>query len=391
MGLRKKFRKILRMNKRYPVPAEEPYENQIDFSAWQTDIKAICFYLPQFHPVPENDFWWGFGFTEWVNARKARPLYEGHYQPREPHRDLGEYDLTEVCSWEKQIKLAKAHGIHGFCFYYYYFNGRKPLERPLKLFLEHPELDINFCLCWANESWARTWDGLKYEYLIKQNHHAEDDIEFIKEISVYLKDPRYIRIDGRPLILIYDTELMPDPAATAGRWRTWCRENGVGEICLTVVARAGRFVNPFDLGFDQLVEFPPHPIADYAQLDVRSNGEFCGEVYDYEHLVNTVCDRRTRVDELCIQSYFRSAMLHWDNSARRGKHAHTWENFSYELYYKWLRFLIQDVRRQRIESQRYIFINAWNEWAEGTYLEPDQKHGYKALNTTSKALFDLDY
>jgi 2-polyprenyl-3-methyl-5-hydroxy-6-metoxy-1,4-benzoquinol methylase len=389
MGLRRRLKKIFRAGPR-PVFADEPYENQQKFSGRCTDIKAVCFYLPQFHRIPENDSWWGEGFTEWTNTRKAKPLYKGHYQPRKPHSDIGEYDLTDVSVLEKQAAMAKNHGISGFCFYHYYFNGKKLLEKPLKLFLEHPGIDIKFCLCWANGHWTRAWDGRNRELLIEQRHSAIDDIEFIKDIAVCLKDARYIRIGGNPLLLVYDTKLLPDPAATAERWRTWCRENGIGEICLATVAESGVFINPADIGFDWLVEFPPHPIAKHAVLDVVSKG-FHGRIMNYKYLVNEVFCGRAKLDAVSVKNCFRGAMLHWDNSARTGNKAQIWENFSYKLYYKWLRFLIQDARARHDDDRRYIFINAWNEWAEGTYLEPDQKHGYKALNTTSKALFDLDF
>lgn len=367
------------------------YQSDIDFSSHETDIKALAFYLPQFHQIPENDEWWGKGFTEWNNTRTSEPRFYGHYQPRVPHRDIGYYDLSDVQAIKKQVELARSHGIYGFCFYHYDFAGKRLLETPVDLFLAHPEIDFNFCLCWANESWTRTWDGLHKNVLIGQEYSAGNDMKFIADLQKYLVDPRYMRIDGKPVIMIYRVVDLPDPAATFKIWREWCRKNGIGEIEIWI---ARTFFNEFTSmginGSDYEFEFPPHRVGALDIIDKHSIGlpDTDAYIYNYESLVEDVTKRRTIADKLDIPGY-RGAMMGWDNSARRRNGFSVWHGFSIEGYYKWLRANIDYTRKKFPVNRRFMFINAWNEWAEGTYLEPDEKHGYANINTTSKALFDL--
>ena len=182
------------------------------------DIRPIAFYLPQFHPTPENDEWWGKGFTEWTNVTKARPLFPGHYQPQLP-ADMGFYDLRLPEAREAQAALAREYGIHGFCYYHYWFNGRRILERPFNEVLASGKPDFPFCLCWANENWTRVWDGGEKNVLLEQKYSHEDDLAHIESLIPAFRDERYIRIDGKPLFLVYRTGLLPNPARTAEIWR----------------------------------------------------------------------------------------------------------------------------------------------------------------------------
>ncbi|MDQ3627188.1 MAG: glycoside hydrolase family 99-like domain-containing protein, partial [Verrucomicrobiota bacterium] len=216
--------------------------------------RAIAFYLPQFHPIPENDEWWGKGFTEWTNVAKTRPIYPGHYQPHLPN-ELGFYDLRLPEARDAQADLARDHGIHGFCYYHYWFNGRRVLERPFNEVLASGRPDFPFCLCWANENWTRAWDGREHDVLLAQHYSEADDREHIRWLCRAFADPRYIRIKGKPLFLVYRTTALPDPRRTTDIWREEARRLGIGELFLGRVESnfPGERGDPRPLGFDAAV------------------------------------------------------------------------------------------------------------------------------------------
>ena len=368
------------------------YQEDEKFERLPSDLFAVAFYLPQFHCIPENDQWWGKGFTEWVNTRKSRPRFPGHYQPRIPHDDIGYYDLSQADALKQQAKLAKAHGIKAFCMYYYWFDGKKLLETPVELLLAHPEIDIQFCLCWANENWTRAWDGQEKEILIKQDYSTEgNDVAFIRDLKKYLMDPRYLRNNGKPVVLIYHAKILPDPDATFRTWRDWCRKNGVGEIeiwsCRTFIQNGEFNKSP---QVDHEVEFPPHMVGVLELINPEKFGirDDSGYFYNYNRIIDDVTGRRTMADQSPYPIY-RCAMLGWDNACRRKNGWSVWQYFSLKKYHAWLTGNIEYTRRKFPKNERYLFINAWNEWAEGTYLEPDRKYGYASINVTTRALAGL--
>ena len=366
------------------------YEDNQDYSSLITNVKAIAFYLPQFHAFKENDEWWGKGFTEWSNTKKSKPRFLSHYQPREPHEDIGYYNLLDWTVLQKQAQLARQHGIYGFCFYRYWFAGKELMEKPLELLLSHPEIDINYCLCWANENWTRKWDGDNSSVLIGQTYE-NDSVEYIADLKKYLDDPRYIRVDNKPVIIIYRPSLLPNPALTFRRWREWARENGVGEILIWIqrgVATIGK--SEMVDGADAEIEFPPSGTAEFDHYDITRVGASreTGNLIGYRKLVRNVLGGRSFADQ-CKHKVYRGVTLGWDNSPRRESGFWATWGFSLVDYYRWLRYVVQDTRSRHSVEDRFFFINAWNEWAEGTYLEPDKRFGYSSINVTARAIFDL--
>ncbi|KQV01151.1 hypothetical protein ASD12_01045 [Mesorhizobium sp. Root102] len=367
-----------------PIFAPEPvYVPLLDAPPLlQKPVRVIAFYLPQFHPIPENDEWWGQGFTEWTNVRPAEPQFVGHHQPHVPDA-LGYYDLRDTAVQHRQIELARLYGVEGFCFYFYWFAGKRLLEKPLENWLEDKSLDMPFCVCWANENWSRRWDGMDQEILIAQDHSPQDDLAFIAEVAPYLRDPRYIRIDGKPLLLVYRPSLLPASAETARRWRTWCRENGIGEIFLAYT-QSFEAAAPDRYGFDAAVEFPPNNSAppNVTHTVTPLHEDFATTVYDW-----SVFPQRSENYSSRRYKLFRSVCPGWDNTARRKRGGTVFVNNTPALYRRWLDNAIEDTLAHVKEpSERLVFVNAWNEWAEGAHLEPDSENGHAYLQATRDAL-----
>ncbi len=346
------------------------------------DIKTIAFYLPQFHPIPENDKWWGKGFTEWTNVSKAVPQFVGHYQPHLPG-ELGFYDLRLIDVMRQQVELAKNYGIFGFCFHYYWFSGRKRLlERPLNQFLDNKDLDMPFCICWANENWTRRWDGNEQDVLMAQNYSDVDALQFIEDLLPVLKDERYIHINGRPLIIVYRVNQLPDPQGTLNTWREYCAENGLKEPWF-VAAQSFGIKDPRPYGFDAAVEFPPHNCEYKNYGDVEFiNPDFTGQVVDYNHEVSASKDF-----EWPDYPLYKTVFPSWDNQARRPGEGSVFYGSSPTGYKEWLTTVADHTIENKSDPEdRLVFVNAWNEWAEGAHLEPDRKYGYAYLQATREVL-----
>ncbi len=377
------FNSILKSYRDFPAYTSE-YQKDIDFSKIKTDIKTLAFYLPQFHTFKENDEWWGKGFTEWTNTKKAKPLFTGHYQPRIPHSDFGYYKLDNINTIKKQVSLAKKHNIYGFIFYYYWFSGKRLMEKPIDLFLNDKSIDFPFCLCWANENWTRTWDGLENDILIKQNYSKGDYKKFINDIKKYIIDERYIRIDGKPVILVYNPKEIPNFGELVNEWRKYALEESIGEIYILAKCDFSTSGEEYADYVDACFDFPPHGVG---HPETKLTGLSSEKIFNYEKIVNDI-DHLYK-EHFPLKPFYYSVTMGWDNSSRRKEGYTIYYNYNLVSFYKWLRMIIEETRRRNNPDHRYIFVNAWNEWAEGTYLEPDEKYGYANINTLSKAICDL--
>ncbi|MBE9015423.1 glycoside hydrolase family 99-like domain-containing protein [Chroococcidiopsidales cyanobacterium LEGE 13417] len=357
--------------------------------------RLIAFYLPQYHPIPENDEWWGKGFTEWTNVTKAKPLFSEHYQPHLP-ADLGFYDLRLSETRQAQADLAKEYGIYGFCYYHYWFNGKRLLERPFNDVLNSGKPDFPFCLCWANENWTRRWDGKEQNLLFKQVYSEEDDRLHMQWLAKAFSDRRYIKVDGKPLFLVYRATKLPNPKQTVKVWREEAKRLGVGEIFLCrVESFASEQEDPGLIGFDASVEFQP----DWTQLGLPlQKGRFwhlarklglahqaygTHNIYDYSTVVKRMLAKPN-------PSYQRFSCVtpSWDNTARRQAGAIILQNSTPQVYESWLRTIVDNTLASNYSAEKIVFINAWNEWAEGNHLEPCQKWGHAYLEATRMALRD---
>jgi lipopolysaccharide biosynthesis protein len=348
-------------------------------------MRSIAFYLPQFHPIPENNSWWGAGFTEWTKVVVARPRFRGHYQPRLP-ADLGFYDLRVPETRAAQATLARDFGVDGFCYYHYWFGGKRLLERPFEEVLGSKEPDFPFMLCWANENWTRRWDGGEDQLLITQRHSREDDRLHVRSLFSAFDDPRYIRVEGRPVFLVYAADALPDPVSTTATWRAEVRSAGLPDLYLCrVESMRTQPQDPRPLGFDAAVEFMPDLRALGSRLQPNRVGRMLrrtvrpgsgyrwNHVYAYDAIVARALSRSRPP-----YPRFPCVMPSWDNSPRVRRHAFIVQGSTPEKYERWLARTVANYEPPSPEED-FIFTNAWNEWAEGNYLEPDRRWGHAYL------------
>lgn len=371
-------------------------------------VRLLAMYFPQFHAIAENDEWWGKGFTDWVNVRKARPLFAGHHQPRVP---LGGryYDQSrkETLAW--QIDLARRHGLYGFCHYHYWFDGKQLLQTPTNMVMESPELDFPFCLAWANETWSRRWDGRDHHILQEQTHRPDKAIwqRHFDYLFRAWSDDRAVKVDGKPVFLVYRAHRIQQIGEMFDFWRGAAHRRGLPGLYL-VSMKQYEFPLPEVLKhFDATMQFQPFeaiyspdyegvvletskPVAALRLLPEKAQDVlrairyrfFSGlTFYDYDMVWKQILKEER---EGGIPA-FPGAFVDWDNTARYVKRARIFKGASPERFEYWFRQLVAATAR-RPAPEQLIFLNAWNEWAEGTYLEPDEKHGHRYLEAVKRCM-----
>ncbi|EGL17657.1 MULTISPECIES: glycoside hydrolase family 99-like domain-containing protein [unclassified Paenibacillus] len=346
-------------------------------------MKLIAFLLPQFHRIEENDRWWGKGFTEWTNVKKSVALYRHHSQPRAPLNDYY-YDLTDPRARQWQARTARDYGIYGFCYYHYWFKGKRLLEKPVQHILASGDPDFPFCLSWANEPWTRRWDGMESDVLMPQDYGNEADwsLHFYALLDAF-RDKRYIRVDGKPVLLIYRPASIPKCEAMLNHWRNLARLNGLEGLHL--VRTLGGFPVGTQHGFDASVEFEPHYTfahgsihLPWLQIPVMGKGHLA---VDYDRTWTNILGRTPHRNGEVI---YPGAFVNWDNTPRKGADGQSTLGMTPRKF-GW--YLSRQIARARETfGSEFLFINAWNEWAEGAYLEPDTKYGYQVLEAVKAAL-----
>lgn len=368
-------------------------------------MKIIAFYLPQYHAFPENDEWWGKGFTEWTNVKNAKPLFEGHYQPRVP-LNKNYYNLLDdkVIKW--QSDLAKEYGIYGFCYYHYWFDGHMLMKDPMELMLKNKDIDLPFCICWANENWTRAWADHSRQVLISQTYGDKADWEnHFYYLLQFFKDNRYICIDEKPVMVLYRPELIPTLKEMLIFWNELAVQNGLKGI--TYMYQQCDFDHTKDENgylFDYSIEYQPGRIKGYNENLPRKQQQSCTlPVFIRKTknlLVNRLGMKQTRsstvwydyddawkrilslepIDEKVIPGAF----VDWDNTPRYKNKASLYQGVTPEKFEKYLTLQIRHARE--VYHKDMLFMFAWNEWGEGGYLEPDEKYGLGMLEAIKKAL-----
>lgn len=354
-------------------------------------LKPIAIHLPQFHPVKENDEWWGKGFTEWTNVTKAQPLFKDHYQPHLPS-DLGYYDLRLEEARIAQEEMARAYGIHGFCFYHYWFNGKRILEEPVYRKLKNKKEDLPFMLCWANENWTRTWNGGDKDVLLHQEYSHDDDRQHMQVLLEYFNDDRYIKVNGKPVFIIYRPKLFPNIKETIKIWREAVKAAGFPDLYIGF-ARTFEYTDAVDKeGFDFAFEFQPnfanrpdtlndstykryfHAAMRKINLKVKNTFK---NIYDYEAYAEK------QIESGFKENTYPTITPMWDNSARRSVNYFILHNSTPQKYKRWLQHIVKKFQWNSM-PESFLFINAWNEWAEGNHLEPCRKWGNQYLKATKE-------
>lgn len=348
--------------------------------------KIIAYYLPQFHAIPENDAFWGDGFTEWRNVSRGLPRYSGHVQPRLP-RDLGFYNLKDTDIYRRQISLARQAGVHAFCYYYYWFNRKRVLEGPIDRMLADPTLDFPFVLMWANENWTRAWDGSESEILLRQDYADSDDDALVDDFARHMKDSRYMRIGEKPILFIYRPGHIPNLPKKLKKWRaSFSRRHGLEPLFF--MAQGFESFDPRPLGLDGAIEFPPHKLGQYLPNITPQSKVFDKSFKGFIHHYDDVMIRAEQEPDPDFH-LIRCAFPGWDNESRRPNRGTSYAGATPQKFETWMRRSINFARRFPIKGDAIVAVNAWNEWAEAAYLEPDVHNGYAYLNALSRAAYGV--
>lgn len=343
--------------------------------------KYIAFHLPQYHSFSENDEWWGKGFTDWVNVKKAKPLFKGHYQPRVPLNE-NYYDMTEHVTRAWQAKVAKEYGLYGFCYYHYYFDGKLLMERPLEALLEDKDIDFPFCLCWANEPWTRAWDGKTSSVIMPQKYGTEYDWKkHFEYLLSFFTDKRYIKVNNKPLFILYRTNNIPECEKMVSYWDKECRKNGFDGIYICEEMNA--FQNePVCNNSQAVIAFEPSNVQRDRTFIQRVLNNFRSKIvsrsinsnlknFDYKKVWDKIINQDYRNIK---KKVYYGAFVSWDNTPRKGTNGIVYTNATPKMFEENMRKL-----NAKVGGDDFIFINAWNEWAEGAYLEPDEKYKFAYL------------
>ena len=376
---------ILKQNGEFVTFSQEKIDLQ------KNDTKVIAWYLPQYHQMEINNQFHGQGFTEWVNTSRCIPMYTGHYQPHIPY-DVGYYDLLNIETLKRQVYLAKQYGIYGFCFHYYWFSGKRIMEKPLEMFLEHKELSFPFCIDWATENWTKLWDGGNNEIMLEQKLEADDDRKFMDDILPYMKDSRYIKIEGKPLLVIYKIKMFEKEKAKQllESFRIMAKKAGFPDLFILLANSYDFEENVAEWGADALVEFPAHGIVSLMENwspNGYINPYFKGVVKDASKFIE---NKKYMLSHNSNAKYFRSALTSWDNTARKATtNALIFHGLTPQTFKQWLVDIMKESKKIHSKSEDIVFVNSWNEWAEGSHMEPDMKYGYAWLQACKEALEEM--
>ena len=369
------------------------------------EVKLLAFYLPQYHEIEENNKWWGKGFTEWTNVKRGRKLYIGHYQPKVPLNN-NYYDLSNPDVLQTQARLATKYKIHGFCFYHYYFMGKKLLEKPVEIYLKQKN-KIPYCLAWANQSFARTWYGKdgNNEILLQKTYGKEKEWkDHFDYLLPFFKDEKYIKVNNCPVFLIYLSQDIEECTRMITKWNKWARDEGFSGIHF-VAMDTGFRVLQFPKKINAVVDFEPvRTLRDLPKwlnkFRSKRREKFLQKGISENVLVNSLY-----VDNICsydfisrlsknrkydngVKTHYLGVFVGWDNTARKDESGFIIRNSTPKKFKEYVK---KQIKKSNKMGNEYLFVNAWNEWSEGAYLEPDNKYGYAYLNAIKEAVSEMEY